>query len=126
MECRVVVLASVLAAVPAYGQVAAPTAPPPQRLTLSQIGMFVYPAKQQTPDQQKKDEDACYEWAEANTGLTLVAGKVDAEAAGKASAKGAGQGKVVAGAAVGAATGTAIGAIAGDTGKGAAAACADV
>ena len=83
-------------------------------------GSFIYPAKQQTPEQQKKDEDACYDWAEANTGLILVAGKVDAEAAGKAAAKGAGEGRVVGGAAAGALTGLAIGAIAGDAGKGAA------
>ena len=95
MVCRVAVLAGLLAAVPAFAQVAAPKTAPPPKLTFAQIGLFIYPAKEQTPDQQKKDEDACYEWAEANTGLTLVAGSVDAEAAGKAAAKDAGQGKVV-------------------------------
>jgi hypothetical protein len=120
MVCRVVVLASVLGAGPAFAQVAAPKTEPPPKLTFAQIGLFIYPAKEQTPEQQMKDEAACYEWAEANTGLTLVAGKVDAEAAGKAAAKNAGQGRVVGGAAVGAATGVAIGAIAGDAGKGAA------
>jgi hypothetical protein len=101
-------------------QVAAPKTEPPPKLTFAQIGLFIYPAKEQPAEQQKKDEDACYEWAEANTGLTLVAGKVDAQAAGKAAAKGAGEGRVVGGAAAGAATGLAIGAIAGDPGKGAA------
>ncbi len=33
------------------------------------MGLFIYPAKGQTPDQQRKDEAACHEWAEANTGL---------------------------------------------------------
>ena len=93
MVCRVAVLAGLLAAVPAFAQVAAPKTAPPPKLTFAQIGLFIYPAKEQTPDQQKKDEDACYDWAEANTGLTLVAGSVDAEAAGKAAAKDAGKGK---------------------------------
>jgi hypothetical protein len=120
MVRRLAVLAGLLAAVPAFAQVATPKTAPPAKLTFAQIGLFIYPAKEQTPDQQKKDEDACYEWAEANTGLTLVAGKVDAAAAGKAAAKDAGEGRVVGGAAAGAATGLAIGAIAGDAGKGAA------
>jgi hypothetical protein len=120
MVCRVALLAGLLAAGSALAQVAAPKTAPPPKLTFAQIGLFIYPAKDQSPDQQKKDEDACYDWAETNTGLTLVAGKVDAEAAAKASAKDAGQGKVVGGAAAGAATGLAIGAIAGDAGKGAA------
>ena len=120
MVCRVAVLVALLAAMPAFAQVAAPKTAPPPNLTFAQIGLFIYPAKGQKPDQQKKDEDACYEWAEANTGLTLVAGKVDAEAAGKAAAKDAGKGKAVGGAAAGAATGLAIGAIAGDAGQGAA------
>jgi hypothetical protein len=30
---------------------------------------FVYPAKGQTPDQQKKDESACYQWAVQQTGF---------------------------------------------------------
>lgn len=58
MVCRVVVLAGLLAAAPVFGQVAAPTTPPPPKLTLAQIGLFIYPAKNQSPDQQKKDEDA--------------------------------------------------------------------
>ena len=113
-------LLALLVAAPTLAQVAAPKTEPPPNLTFAQIGLFIYPAKDQTPDQQKKDEDACYNWAEANTGLTLVPGKVDAQAAGKAAAKDAGQGKVAGGAAAGAATGLAIGAIAGDAGKGAA------
>lgn len=120
MQCRVVMVAGLLAAVPAFAQVATQKTEPPPKLTFAQIGLFIYPAKQQAPEQQKEDEDACYEWAEANTGLTLVAGKVDAQAAGKAASKEAGKGRVAGGAAAGAATGLAIGAIAGDPGKGAA------
>ena len=120
MMFRGALFALLLSAAPASAQVAATKTDPPPKLTLAQIGMFIYPAKEQPKEQQKKDEDACYEWAEVNTGLILVPGKVDAEAAGKAAAKDAGQGKVVGGAAAGAATGLAIGAIAGDAGKGAA------
>jgi hypothetical protein len=120
MVTRVALLTGVLAAGPALAQVAAPPPAPPPKLTFAQIGLFIYPAKSQTPEQQKKDEDACYEWAETNTGLILVAGTVDAQAAGKAAAKDAGKGRVAGGAAAGAATGLAIGAIAGDAGKGAA------
>jgi hypothetical protein len=120
MVCRVALIAGLLAAAPAFAQVAAPKTEPPPKLTFAQIGLFIYPAKNQSPDQQKKDEDACYDWAETNTGLTLVAGSVDAQAAAKAGAKDAGKGKVAGGAAAGAATGLAIGAIAGDAGKGAA------
>ena len=100
MVSRVAVLVALLAAVPAFAQVAAPKTAPPPNLTFAQIGLFIYPAKGQTRDQQKKDEDACYEWAEANTGLTMVAGQVDAQAAGKAAAK----------------EGAAIGAVAGSVG----------
>jgi hypothetical protein len=120
MVCRFASLGCVLAVASAFAQVATAPQPPPPKLTFAEIGLFIYPAKGQPPDQQKKDEDSCYGWAETNTGLTLVAGKVDAEAAGKAAAKSAGQGKVAGGAAAGAATGLAIGAIAGDAGKGAA------
>jgi hypothetical protein len=91
--------------------------------TLAQIGMYVYPAKGQTPDQQKADEDACTQWAEAQTGLTLEAGKVDTQAAAQAAQQQtaeATQGAAVAGAAKGAVVGVAIGAIAGNAGEGAA------
>jgi hypothetical protein len=118
MVCRVAVLAGLLAASPAFAQVATPTTAPQPKLTFAQIGVYIYPAKGQSPTQQKKDEDACYGWAEKKTGLTLVAGNVDIEAAAKASAQGAGKGKVGRGAAGGAASGLAIGAITGNAGRG--------
>jgi len=115
-------VAVVSAAGPAAAQVATqeqPTPPP----SFSQLGMIVYPAQGQSPEQQAKDEAACWDWAEANTGLKIVVGSVDTEAAaeeaGEAAAE-ATQGAAVAGAARGALAGAAIGAIAGDTGKGAA------
>ncbi|HSC27625.1 MAG TPA: hypothetical protein VLD67_10145 [Vicinamibacterales bacterium] len=123
MFFRVAVLAGSLVAAPVLAQVAATPPPPPpepKKLTLAQLGLFIYPAKEQSPEQQKLDEDACYQWAETNTGLIMVAGTVDTEAAGKAAASQAGQGAVAKGAAGGAVAGVAIGAIAGDAGKGAA------
>lgn len=92
-------------------------------VTLAGIGMYVYPANDQTPEQQRADEAACTEWAEAQTGLTLQAGSVDTQAAAAAAeqqAADATQGAAVGGAARGALAGVAIGAIAGDAGKGAA------
>jgi hypothetical protein len=97
-----------------------PAGPPP---TLAQIGMIIYPAGGQTPEQQKADEDACTEWAEAQTGLTLQSGSVDTQAAADAARQqtaDATQGAAVGGAARGAVGGLAIGAIAGDAGTGAA------
>lgn len=123
--CRtlsMVLVAIVSTAAPAAAQVATqqqPTPPP----SFSQLGMIVYPAEGQSPQQQANDEAACWDWAEANTGIKLVIGSVDteaaAEAAGDATAE-ATQGAAVAGAAKGALAGAAIGAIAGNTGKGAA------
>jgi hypothetical protein len=92
-------------------------------VTLAGIGMYVYPANNQTAEQQSADEAACTEWAEAQTGLTLQAGSVDTQAAAAAAeqqAADATQGAAVGGAARGALAGVAIGAIAGDAGKGAA------
>lgn len=107
----------------AVAQVAAApqqTAPPP---TLAQIGLMIYPAKDQTPEQQQADEDACTQWAEAQTGLKLQAGSVNTDSAARAAQQKtaeATQGAAVAGAARGALAGVAIGAIAGDAGTGAA------
>jgi hypothetical protein len=92
-------------------------------VSLSDIGMFVYPAEGQSPEQQQADEAACMEWAEAQTGLVLQGGSVDTQAAADAARQqtaDATQGAAVAGAARGAVAGVAIGAIAGDAGTGAA------
>jgi len=119
-----ITLLMILAAGSLGAQVATPAAPPPAaKPTLAQMGLFIYPAKGQTPEQQKADEDACYQWAEAQTGLQVGSGSVDTKAAADAARSQAAeqtQGAAVAGAARGAAGGAAIGAIAGDAGKGAA------
>ena len=119
----VVSLIVVLVGASLLAQVATQPPPPARQPSLAEIGLFVYPARNQPPEQQAQDESACFYWAETQTGLTIQAGKVDTEAAAKAGAKAGSQraeGAVVGGAAVGAVTGTAIGAIAGSAGKGAA------
>jgi hypothetical protein len=92
-------------------------------VTLAGIGMFIYPAEGQSPEQQQADEAACMQWAESQTGLVLQPGSVDTQAAADAARQqtaDATQGAAVGGAARGALAGVAIGAIAGDAGTGAA------
>jgi hypothetical protein len=111
------------AASQARGQVAATQQPAASTVTLASIGMYIYPAEDQSPEQQQADEAACTDWAESQTGLTLQAGSVDTQAAAdqaEQQAADATQGAAVVGAAKGAVAGVAIGAIAGDAGKGAA------
>jgi hypothetical protein len=79
---------------------------------------YVYPAKGQSPQQQKSDEAACYQWAVQQTGFD-PAKPPPAQPAAKppTTATGATPGA----GARGAVGGAAIGAIAGDAGAGAAA-----
>lgn len=109
----------------AGAQVVATAPPPPAapKPTLQQAGMYIYPAKDQSPAQQSSDEAACTKWAEAQTGLVLESGSVNTQAAAQSAEKQASketQGAAVAGAAGGAVAGVAIGAIAGNAGQGAA------
>lgn len=82
----------------------------------SSLGLYVFPANNQSAATQEADETACFKWAKNQTGYDpmnptqVVGAEVDRSADGSA----------VGGAAVGAAGGAAIGAIAGDAGKGAA------
>jgi hypothetical protein len=123
--CRslsMVLVAGLVTAASAAAQVATQpqSSVPP---SFSQLGMIVYPAQGQSAQQQARDEAACWDWAEANTGMKIVPGSVDTEAAAKAAGDAtaeATQGAAVSGAARGALAGVAIGAIAGDAGKGAA------
>ncbi len=94
--------------------------PDSSKMTYNQIsktaGLYVYPAKGQSQQQQKKDEYECYVWAIEQSGIDpLNTPKVEAPAPQTGPTGGA-----VVGAAKGAAAGAAIGAIAGDAGKGAA------
>ena len=91
---------------------------------VQKLSMFVYPAKGQAPEKQKKDEQECYTWAKDQTGFDpLTTAAPNADSAGKAAKEQtaqATQGSAVKGAAKGAAAGALIGAAAGDAGKGAA------
>ena len=102
-------------ATPGFGQSASPAA---------QLGMFPFPAKNQTKEQQATDEKACYDWAGQQTGIdAMAAANPNTEAAAAAAQKqmdSATTGATVKGAAAGAAGGAIVGAIAGDAGEGAA------
>lgn len=94
--------------------------PDTAKMTYNQISqqmkLYVFPAKGQSKQQQKKDEFECYNWAVEQSGIDpLNLPKVEV-APVQSGPTGAG----VKGAAKGAAAGAAIGAIAGDAGTGAA------
>jgi len=94
--------------------------PDTTKMTYNQISqaakLFVYPAKGQSKQLQKKDEFDCYLWAVEQSGIDpLNLPKVEAPVPQTGPTGGG-----VVGAAKGAAAGAAIGAIAGDAGKGAA------
>ena len=96
------------------------TAKPAQTATTApgspaaKLGLFVYPQKQQTPEQQAKDENACYSSVQQQTGIDPSAPPPPPPQAPQQ------KGGAVKGAAKGAAGGAAIGAIADDAGTGAA------
>ena len=79
---------------------------------------YVYPAKGQSPDQQKNDESACHSWAVQQSGFDPANPRV--AAAAPPPAPGAPQGGLFRGAAGGAALGAVGGAIGGNAGRGAA------
>ena len=94
--------------------------PDTAKMTYNQISqqmkLYVYPAKGQSKQQQKKDEFECYQWAVEQSGIDpLNLPKVEA-----APVQSGPTGGAVKGAAKGAAAGAAIGAITGDAGTGAA------
>ena len=80
-----------------------------------EAGMFVYPAKGQSKEQQQRDQYECHLWAVDQTGVDPMNPTQPAPAVAQS-----GGGEVVHGAARGAALGAIGGAIAGDAGKGAA------
>ncbi len=118
MKIQLLVLVVLLAFVgTTSAQEAQPAKPASVTASLNKsLGVYVFPAKDQTPEQQAKDEQACYSWAVEQSGvdpLNMTATKADTVAKGP-------DGSAVKGAAKGAVAGAAIGAIAGDAGKGAA------
>jgi DNA segregation ATPase FtsK/SpoIIIE-like protein len=82
---------------------------------------FVYPAKGQTPQQQKSDEAACAQWATQQTGFDPAKPPPQAAAKPPTTATGSTPGAGVRGAARGAVVGEVVG---GDAGAGAAAGAA--
>jgi hypothetical protein len=83
---------------------------------------FVYPAKGQSPEQQKKDESACYQWAVQQTGFDpSKPATAPAAPPPPTTATGTTPGAGVRGAARGAVVGEVVG---GDAGAGAAAGAA--
>jgi len=112
-----IVVLAFLASGFASAQEGQPAKPPSMTASLNKsLGVFVFPAKDQKPEQQATDEQACYSWAVEQSGvdpLNMPATKPDSVATGP-------DGSAVKGAAKGAVAGVAIGAIAGDAGKGAA------
>ncbi len=118
-----ILLVSMLALAAGTAGVVAQDAPPPAaKPTLQQLGMVIYPAKGQSEAQTKADTDACYAWAEKETGIDLTK-PADVNASAEAARKQAADkttGATVVGAAGGAAGGAMVGAITGDAGTGAA------
>jgi len=80
------------------------------------VGLYVFPAKDQSAEQQAQDESYCYKWGVEQSGIDpLNPPQVQAQQVETGP-----DGAAVGGAARGALAGVAIGAIAGDAGKGAA------
>ena len=94
----------------------------PPSLSTNPGNLAIFPAKGQSPEQQKADESAAYDWATRQTGWDPYQAKaiLDQQSLASAATAGAARGGAVKGAAGGALAGVAIGAIAGDAGKGAA------
>ena len=102
----------------------APATPAPTSKPIStSLGMVVFPAKGQTPQQQAQDEGECYAWSKGQTGVDPMAPPPAAAqpAAQSAQKAPAADGSRLRGAARGAAAGAVIGEVADDdAGKGAA------
>lgn len=89
---------------------------PPASSIGKSLGLYIFPANNQTPEVQDADETACYKWAKEQTNYDpMNPTKVEAKEANTDL-----DGSAVVGSAKGAAAGAAIGAIGGDAGKGAA------
>jgi hypothetical protein len=113
-------LVAVVAATIMMATTAAEAGPP--ALSTNPGNLVIFPAKGQTPDQQRADEAAAYDWATKQTGWDPYQAKalLDQQTQASAASAGAARGGAFKGAAGGALAGVAIGAIAGDAGKGAA------
>src|SRR5262249_44711483 len=102
---------------------AAPPAPAPagQSSLPSSLGVFVFPAKNQTATQQSGDEGACFDWAKSQTGIDPMNIKPPEVAQQpQQDPSNAGNRSRASGAARGAARAPIVGALTGDAGGGAA------
>jgi hypothetical protein len=88
---------------------------PPKSMAAS-LGLHAFPNNQQTPEQQRNDQAACYEWAKQDTSFDPLAASQQAQ-----NQQSAPKGVPMKSAAQGAGMGAAIGAISGDAARGAAA-----
>ncbi len=112
----------VLAAVStlAWAQAPPPTAPAGQKTLAATVGLYVFPAKGQTPEKQSQEEAECYNWAVQNTGTDPFQLGKQAEQQ-KAQTEQAKQQAATAGdgaGAKGAVKGAAVGALIGEVGSG--------
>lgn len=107
---------------------AVPTKAVPTFSAAQKVGLYVFPGKSQTHDQQLIDESECYDLAQQQSGVNPEiaapappsSAEIQAAQAQGAQSAPQAQGGRVRGAARGAAGGAMVGAIAGDAGKGAA------
>ena len=133
LHTPVALVLSALVSSAAYSQQPAPGTSPPapaaaaptagQSSLSSSLGVFVFPAKNQTATQQSNDEGACYGWAKSQTGIdpmNIKPPQPSQPSQAPQQAANAGAGAPVKGAVGGAALGAAGGAIGGKAGKGAA------
>lgn len=94
----------------------------PPALSSNPANLAIFPAKGQTPEQQRADESAAYDWATQQTRWDPYQAKavLDQQGSTASAAANTARGGAIKGGAGGAALGAAIGAVAGDAGKGAA------
>ena len=116
-------LLAVLVSAAVGAQQAAPAAP--NSTLSSSLGLFVFPAQNQSGEKQAGDEWSCFGWAKTQTGIDPLnirpqAASAPVQGSAPSSSEPSTAGTVAKGTIGGAVAGTAIGAIAGDTGKGAA------
>jgi hypothetical protein len=99
----------------AQTQTAAANTAPPKSMAAS-LGLHAFPTNQQTPEQQRNDQAACYEWAKQDTSFDPLAASQQQQ-----NPQSAPKGVALKSGAQGAGMGAAIGAISGDAVRGAAA-----
>jgi len=94
----------------------------PPSLSSNPANLAIFPAKGQSPEQQRADESAAYDWATQQTGWDPYQARaaLDQQGHSATAAANSARGGAIKGGAGGALMGAAIGAIAGDAGKGAA------